>query len=481
MAQELVPGALLDEEASFVHKLSHFRSCVASRRAALRGLQGINPDIDDAAEQPISPLVINRARILDDSLMLLGYSDPIELEANPIRISFEGEPGIDDGGVAKDWYTSVAKELVQGKNSLLSCSEGTDIEICAGGEGNLKPDSDLSSCPWSATITKLGTVPIVCLNITNLVMRSEEQSEVDLFRSIGLFLGKALVDERIIGYRMDPILLKWLLSAADCSSDSSESAYPNLKDVVVSVYDVNTNKHPTIYDLAYSDYHLYRSLQWIMDATGPELKAAALTFSTTLPTMASDAEQATIELIPEGSATVVTIENRNKFVELLFQWLIKGRYEPALMSILDGFRAVVPPCSLRYFSVPELSMILSGRPIIDIVELRKGAIYCGIKFSRTHDVALWFWEVIESLDQSTLSKFLMFCTGSSHMPITSYQPPFNVTMHDYSEDGKVNNDRFPEVHTCFNQIVFPEYSSKKILEEKLQFAIENMGNAFTIL
>jgi len=58
-----------------------------------------------------SPLVINRLNILQDSLTLLGYSELIELQRSPIRIQFENEQGIDNGGLSKDWFTSVAKAL----------------------------------------------------------------------------------------------------------------------------------------------------------------------------------------------------------------------------------------------------------------------------------------------------------------------------------------------------------------------------------
>jgi hypothetical protein len=36
-----------------------------------------------------------------------------------------------------------------------------------------------------------------------------------------------------------------------------------------------------------------------------------------------------------------------------------------------------------------------------------------------------------------------------------------------------SDDKLPTSHTCFNQLVIPEYSSKDILRKKLLTAIEN--------
>ena len=53
-------------------------------------------------------------------------------------------------------------------------------------------------------------------------------------------------------------------------------------------------------------------------------------------------------------------------------------------------------------------------------------------------------------------------------PLDGYDPPFNVTL-----GSDMAKNSLPKSHTCFNQIVLPQYSSYEALKEKLLFAVEN--------
>lgn len=77
-----------------------------------------------------------------------------------------------------------------------------------------------------------------------------------------------------------------------------------------------------------------------------------------------------------------------------------------------------------------------------------------------------FWQSIRELDPDEQRKFLYFVTGTSRVPLDGYHPPFNVTQ------GKdMMPDSLPRAHTCFNQIVLPEYSTKDLMKEKIHFAL----------
>jgi hypothetical protein len=596
VAPRLPPGALLDGELSFANKLAHFRARVLRRRLELRaedpaagaGAEGEGGVEGGARPSPsperlISPLVVSRANLLQDSLTLLGYSDVLELEKDPIRIRFEGEQGIDSGGLAKDWYSALAAALVDpaggggggGGLGLLSCYEGAAVEVSRAEPEPARYKSDRSRSPSSAggggggggdglgpAVTAVASMPIVGLGLrgggaarlaaeagAEIEAGAGAEAEQDPFRCVGLFLGKALADERAIGYSLDPVLLKWMLFANNSDNDNTDNTVscggsatggeakeeyakcgsstcssingcsglsPRIPEAEGEGEGGTGGGAPTLLDLARSDYRLYSSLRWVAGASPAELRAAQLTFSASRPRAAASAAVAdtgadtdtdTVELVPGGGGVVVTPANRRQFVRLLFAWLVRGRLEPALGALLAGFRAVVPRDSLRHLSPPELGLMLAGRVVVRAADLRRHAAYAGLKFSPAHALAGWVWEVLESLDQKTLARFLLFVTGSPCMPVAGYAPPLSVTMHDYSGGGggvaaeaeaagasedtctnaaiNTNNDandrRLPEAHTCFNQIVFPEYSSKEILENKLRYAVENNGNFFSIL
>lgn len=79
-----------------------------------------------------------------------------------------------------------------------------------------------------------------------------------------------------------------------------------------------------------------------------------------------------------------------------------------------------------------------------------------------------FWNVIESLSDDQKRKFLLFVTGSDRVPVGGMgDMNFKITR------GPNRSDYLPEAHTCFNQLVLPQYPDQSRLKEKLVTAIMN--------
>lgn len=79
-----------------------------------------------------------------------------------------------------------------------------------------------------------------------------------------------------------------------------------------------------------------------------------------------------------------------------------------------------------------------------------------------------FWNVIESLSDDQKRKFLLFVTGSDRIPVGGVgDMNFKITK------GPNRSDYLPEAHTCFNQLVLPQYPNFDKLKEKLVTAILN--------
>ena len=121
----------------------------------------------------------------------------------------------------------------------------------------------------------------------------------------------------------------------------------------------------------------------------------------------------------------------------------------------------------------ELSQLLGGRPTIDVDVIRACAVYRSsasskLIFSATHYLCVWFWQAIYEMNELESQLFLRFVTGSSRIPLDGFEPPLTIT-----EGEDMIRDSLPRAHTCFNQIVLPQYSSFEILKEKLVFAVKN--------
>lgn len=66
--------------------------------------------------------------------------------------------------------------------------------------------------------------------------------------------------------------------------------------------------------------------------------------------------------------------------------------------------------------------------------------------------------------------------NTDHLVNTSAQDSFTVAPSvtlKKSVDGML-----PRAHTCFNQIVFPIYSSRDVMKERFDFALQNTGDSF---
>jgi hypothetical protein len=139
---------------------------------------------------------------------------------------------------------------------------------------------------------------------------------------------------------------------------------------------------------------------------------------------------------------------------------------------------------LTQFNSDELELLLNGQPFIDVDEWKTNAIYKG-KYSNKHKVIKWFWDILSSLSQEELSRFLQFCTGTCRVPIGG----FSVLESNRGEIAKfciesVNcipkKINFIKAHTCFNRIDLPIFSTEKELKDAISYIINNEIYGFGI-
>ena len=63
------------------------------------------------------------------------------------------------------------------------------------------------------------------------------------------------------------------------------------------------------------------------------------------------------------------------------------------------------------------------------------------------------------------------------MPIDGLRPPLLLTQHIPDNPSEVDKI-LPHAHTCFNQFVFPPYTTYTAFCSKLKYALENTGAEF---
>jgi len=394
VAWSLPRGALIDESASFRSKRAYLRRCFEKRMQQICASGGVL--------NKTMTVAVSRGNLLEDSLRRLYGAEPEELDGGLLRVRFEGEEGLDAGGLAKDWFVETARKLYEGSAGLLRITDAGFVAIDPRAAALHKP----TESKW-------------------------------LFKAVGQFLAKALIDNQTLGMSLERVLTKLLLG-----------------------------REPVLDDLRDSEPEFFKGLNWVLDNN---VEGSDLTFTCSYELFG---ESKVVELVPFGAAKLVDDDNKGEYVGLMQTWLFNGRYQPALGHMLAGFSEHVPLAWLQHFRVEETQMLFSGSPSIDVSDVKKDFALQG-GFTEDSPQVVWLWDVLEELDQELLSQFVSFFSGCPCLPYDGLDPPLLVTLSAEGTDAML-----PRAHTCFNQLVIPAYTSKEVLRERLLYGLREVGGGF---
>eukprot|EP00039_Didymoeca_costata_P014344 m.230429 g.230429 ORF g.230429 m.230429 type:complete len:174 (+) comp16000_c0_seq1:123-644(+) len=144
----------------------------------------------------------------------------------------------------------------------------------------------------------------------------------------------------------------------------------------------------------------------------------------------------------------------------------------------------------------HLSNCMFNTKGLNVDDLKRHTHYIG-GYTGGHKVISWLWQIVGDMSAEDQGKFLKFITSCSKPPVLGFctlNPPLTVRAitNDSREDGYslgssvinffrpgTDTERLPTSSTCFNLLKLPIYKSKKILKQKLLYAI-NSGAGFEL-
>ena len=141
-----------------------------------------------------------------------------------------------------------------------------------------------------------------------------------------------------------------------------------------------------------------------------------------------------------------------------------------LEQLKRGFYEIVPVDEISEFTASELMLLLNGKQDIDVDQMASLSKFTG-GYDKTSPAIQFFWVALKSFSKEERGQLLQFATGTSRAPLDGFDPAFTITKAEGAGE-----DTLPTSHTCFNQLVLPEYTSIETLMAKLRYAFE-MGNA----
>ncbi|KAG7388711.1 hypothetical protein PHYPSEUDO_011904 [Phytophthora pseudosyringae] len=327
----------------------------------------------------------------------LKYFEPLtksDLVAKP-KISFENEPGIDSGGLSKDWFLQVSKLATHKDRQLFKlCDEG------------------------------LFAVDISSSQLPNFAQQ---------YKFLGKFIAKAIFDRQTLDLPLCDVFYKRLLQL------------PTGMD-----------------DLHQMDSQYHKSLVWMLENDIEDVIDE--TFSVEVE--GAGKKPVIVDLKENGRDIPVTDVNKQEYVNLVEQWRTQFGAQAQMDTLVQGFTTLIPLSAIKVFEMAELKMLVNGKPTIDVEELRSCTVFQG-GYDEHAQVVLWLWQALREFTTELRGHFLKFMTGTNKIPLDGFEPPLNLTKSDLDPQA------LPRTHTCFNQLVLPEYTSYETLVEKITFAITN--------
>ncbi|XP_011044918.1 PREDICTED: E3 ubiquitin-protein ligase UPL1-like isoform X2 [Populus euphratica] len=356
---------------------------------------------------------IRRTYVLEDSYNQLRMRPYQDLRGR-LNVQFQGEEGIDAGGLTREWYQLLSR-VVFDKGALLFTTVGNDVTF--------QPNP-------------------------NSVYQTEHLS---YFKFVGRVVSKALFDGQLLDVYFSRSFYKHILGAKVTYHDIEAvdpDYYKNLKWML-------ENDVSDIPDLTFS-----------MDAD----EEKHILYEKTQVT--------DYELKPGGRNIRVTEETKHEYVDLVADHILTNAIRPQINSFLEGFNELVPRELISIFNDKELELLISGLPEIDLDDLKANTEYTGYTSASVVVQWFWeAVKGFNKEDMARLLQFVTGTSKvplEGFKALQGISGPQKLQIHKaYGAP-----ERLPSAHTCFNQLDLPEYTSGEQLQERLLLAIHEASEGF---
>lgn len=372
------------------------------------------------SRKAISQYLVLRVRrdcLVDDSLR--GVSEVVGSSQEEIkkglRIDFVGEEGVDAGGLRKEWFLLLVREIFDPHHGLFIYDE--DSQFCY---------------------------------FNPYCFESSEQ-----FFLVGVLLGLAIYNSTILDINLPPFAFKKLLASAPQTSGLQPST-------TRSTYKCSLD------DLAEYRPTLAKGLRALLEFEGDVAETFCYDF---VAPMDRYGEVVAVPLCSGGGKRPVTNANRREFVDLYVHYLldtaVTRQYEP----FKRGFFTVCGGNALSLFRPEEIELLVRGSDEpLDVASLRAVATYDNWSEPRpeTVPVVQWFWQFFEHTQPQAQRKILSFITGSDRIPAMG-ATSLTIRVACLGDESW----RFPTARTCFNMLGLYRYTTREQLERMLWGAVLN--------
>ncbi|KAI9205551.1 uncharacterized protein BJ171DRAFT_423045, partial [Polychytrium aggregatum] len=320
--------------------------------------------------------------------------------------------------------------------------------------------------------TKLGLFPAPI--DYNAVSTRESEALLTLFRHLGTFVAKALLDNRMIDLPLSPIFLEMAAAATHHLLDSAAQHVDTA--LYASLLDLRKYAEARKRIQLRSDVSDEQKRTMISQARVREALLSDLGLDFTLPGYPE------IELCPSGSAVAVDMENIDDYIEQVVEYTAGKGVRQQIEAFRQGFVKVFPITDLRAFTVQELGLLIGGAENED---WSYDAIYDALKadhgYSKESKTIAHLCQIMSEYSLAERREFMQFVTGSPKLPVGGFKalsPPLTVVRKTVEEHDRQPDDYLPSVMTCVNYLKVPDYTSKSVMKSRFEVAVKEGQGCF---
>uniref|UniRef100_A0A3B4WZH6 E3 ubiquitin-protein ligase n=1 Tax=Seriola lalandi dorsalis TaxID=1841481 RepID=A0A3B4WZH6_SERLL len=362
---------------------------------------------------------LHRNNIFEESYRrIMSLKRPDVLKAR-LWIEFESEKGLDYGGVAREWFFLLSKEMFNPYYGLFEYSATDNYTL------QINPNSGLCN-----------------------------EDHLSYFKFIGRVAGMAVFHGKLLdGFFIRPF------------------------------YKMMLGKQISLKDMESVDSEYYNSLKWILENDPTELDLRfcidednfGQTYQVDLKPSGSDMV-VTNDNKKEYIDHETTLSKINLFRKSYFSYLstsFVNRVQKQMNAFLEGFTELILIDLIKIFDENELELLMCGLGDVDVNDWRQHTVYKN-GYCPNHPVIQWFWKVVLLMDAEKRIRLLQFVTGTSRVPMNGFAELYGSNGPQlFTIEQWGTPEKLPRAHTCFNRLDLPTYESFEDLREKLLMAVEN--------
>jgi E3 ubiquitin-protein ligase TRIP12 len=293
--------------------------------------------------------------------------------------------------------------------------------------------------------------PLIQGSSSNPAQALIQQQVVDRFRLLGQTVAKCILDNRLVDLQLHPYFWRLVLDAGPFSTRS-------LREI---------------------DAELFNSISGLPSMADDALAGLCIDF--TLP------GHPDIELKPGGAGIPLTRANVDEYITAVSEMSLVTACGKQVSAFRKAFAELLPLETCRIWSERELSSLIVGSPVWDDSAWTLEHLSAHIKTQHGYNAeSRCFRDLVATMVDFTPEerrKFVAFVTGAPTLPVDGFaglKPPLTVVKKEAPPAPLTPDNFMPSVMTCANYLKLPEYSSAKILRERLNLATSEGQQAFLL-